>query len=206
MVLGDGTLQLARIFNNRVLWCPLLSRPYPSLATTLFFVGQKANPDIHSSYVESVRRSTNLDAGVVCYYILHFSCPFYKFEAASSISLGHRMETYLQVREIAGERMPEAVTTALQPQQCSPLKLPVPWSMLPAGLQICTHKEFLRKGWHIHHLQYSVLTAEGFERPSAQSTWSSGPCTRASRGTVIQRARWFLQVWSEQEHLYPSLA
>lgn len=184
MVLRDGTLQLARIFSNRVLWCPLLSRPYPSVATTLFFVGQKANPDIHSSYVESVRRSTSLDAGVVCYYILHVSCPFYKFEAASSISLGHRMETYLWVREIAGERMPEAVTTALQPQQCSPLKLPVPCSMLPAGLQICTHKEFLRKSWHVHHLAVFCADCIGIRAPfSTKRTRSSGPCTRASRGT-----------------------
>lgn len=50
---------------------------------------------MHSSYVESVRRNTNLDAGVVCYYILHVSCPFFKFEAAPSISLGYRMKTYL---------------------------------------------------------------------------------------------------------------
>lgn len=47
-----------------------------------FFVEQKANPDIYSSYVESVRRNINLDAGVMRYYSLHFFCSFYKFEAA----------------------------------------------------------------------------------------------------------------------------
>lgn len=83
------------MFSNSVIRCPLLSQLYPSPATTLFFVGQKANPDIYSSYVESVSRNTNLDAGVMRYYILHFSCSSYKFEAAPLHFFRYSMKTYL---------------------------------------------------------------------------------------------------------------
>ena len=95
-----------------------------------------------------------------------------------------------------GERLQEKGCPRLWPLRCSPLKLPVPCSTLPAGLQICTHKEFHRKSWHIHHLAIFCTDCLGIRAPfSTKRTWSSSPCTRASRGMVIQWTRWFLQVW-----------
>lgn len=167
------TLKLAHIFRNSVIWCPLLSQLYPSSATALFLVGQRANPDIHSSYVESVRRNTNLDAGVVRYYIFYFSCPFYKFEAAPLHFFGVQDENlFLSKRDCRRMEAQGCEHCTGVPSTAAPSSCQSPCSILPVGLQICTRKEFLRKSLHMHHLAIFCTDCVGIRAPfRTKRTW-----------------------------------
>lgn len=178
MVLRDVlNLKLAGIFSTSVVWCPLLSQLYPSPATTLFFVGQKANPDTHSSYVESMRRNTNLDAGVVRYYILHFSCSFYKFEAAPLHFFGVRDENlFVSKRDDRRMDAQGCDHCTCVPSTAAPSSCQSSCSVLLVRLQICTHKEFLRKSLHIHHLAIFCTDCTGIRTSfSTKRTWEWRP-------------------------------
>lgn len=138
--------------------------------------------------------------------LLHFPVPFTSLRQLPPFLWGTGWKPICEWERLQEKGCPRLWPVHCSPSSAAPSSCRSPDPCFPPGCRFAHIKNSSGRGGTYITLQYSVLTAEGFERPSAQSTWSSGPCTRASRGTVIQRARWFLQVWSEQEHLYPSLA
>lgn len=118
---------------------------------------------------------------VTTFYI--FPVPLTSLRQLPSISLGYRMKIYLWVREIAEEWTPKAVTTAraspaLQPTHAAGALAPC----FSSGCRFAHTRNSSGRVCTYITLQYSVLTAQGFELPSAQRELGSGDrCTRASQ-------------------------
>lgn len=93
MVLRDGTyFKFWLGFSVTVSSYALFSQLHPSLATALFPVGWKGNPDIVLHRISE--DTTNLDAGAVRYYIVHFVLSLLRGQFPF-LYLGYRMETDL---------------------------------------------------------------------------------------------------------------